>query len=115
MGMIDMFRAEKCAGMKDEHGKGFSSYDACYEFMYKKCKPGKDKAMDGGKNEVTTNKGFCEEFFPEKDDKQKEADKKEMEAIEKKKQEEEKAAKKKEEEEKAAKKEKEEEKAAKKE
>merc|ERR1712183_1068222 len=74
MNMIDAFRAEKCAGMKDEHGKTFQSFDQCYEFMYDKCHPGKDKEMDGGKKEVTTKQGFCSEYFPEDESKeQKEA------------------------------------------
>lgn len=64
MGMIDQFRAEVCANLKDEHGKKFESYGDCKKFMKKTCNPGKDKMMDGGKKEVTSGKGFCEEYFP---------------------------------------------------
>lgn len=64
MDAITGFRAEVCAKMKEEHGKKFESYDECLKFMKGACKPGKDKAMDGDRKEITSGKGFCEEFFP---------------------------------------------------
>lgn len=65
MDAISQFRAEICAKMHDENGKDFASYEACSDFMEEACHPGKDKQMDGDKREVTSQKGFCTEYFPE--------------------------------------------------
>jgi len=64
MDAISQFRAETCANMKDEHGKDFASYEACANYMETACHPGGDKSMDGDKNEITSEKGFCKEYFP---------------------------------------------------
>jgi len=64
MDAISKFRAEMCANMKDEHGKDFASYDSCKKYMEEACHPGKDHAMDGDKKEVTSEHGFCTEYFP---------------------------------------------------
>jgi len=64
MDAISQFRAEMCANMKDEHGKDFASYDSCKKYMEEACHPGKDETMDGDSKEVTSEKGFCTEYFP---------------------------------------------------
>jgi len=66
MDMINEFRAEVCANLKDEHGKNFESYDKCKDFMFEACNPGKDKSMDGDGKEITTGSGYCEEYFAAK-------------------------------------------------
>lgn len=66
MDMINKFRAEVCADLKDEHGKNFESYQECMKFMEDACRPGKDMKMDGDGKEVTSGEGFCEEYFKEK-------------------------------------------------
>jgi len=65
MDAISQFRAEVCFKMKEEHGEEFSSYEACQEFMKKTCHPGRDAAMDGDNKEVTSEKGYCAEYFPQ--------------------------------------------------
>jgi len=67
MDMINAFRAEVCAKLKDEHGRNFESFHKCKEFMEEVCNPGKDKMMDGDKTEITTRKGYCSEYFAEKE------------------------------------------------
>merc|ERR1719247_1726818 len=64
MDSISKFRAEVCYKMKKEHGKKFESYEACEEYMQDVCHPGKDDKMDGDSNEVTSEQGFCKEYFP---------------------------------------------------
>lgn len=32
--------------------------------MYKACRPGKDKMMDGDKKEVSSGEGYCKVYFP---------------------------------------------------
>lgn len=63
MGMIDQFRAEKCAELFKKHGKNFGSYKSCRKFMIKVCKPGKDRLIDDDKGEVSSGMGFCKTFF----------------------------------------------------
>lgn len=67
MDMINAFRAEICAQLKDEHGRKFDSYAKCKDFMKEVCNPGKDKVMDGDSKEVTSGKGYCEEYFSAED------------------------------------------------
>lgn len=67
MGMIDAFRAEICAKLKDKHGKSFKSFAKCKEFMKKACNPGKDNMMDRDKTEITSRKGYCREYFAEQE------------------------------------------------
>jgi len=64
MGMIDQYRAQVCAEMRDENGQKFDKYDKCLKFMDKACDPGSDNKMDGDKNEKTSGEGYCREFFP---------------------------------------------------
>jgi len=66
MDMINKFRAEVCAKLKDEHGKNFESYTECMKFMEDACHPGKDHKMDGDGKEITSGEGFCQEYFKEK-------------------------------------------------
>jgi hypothetical protein len=63
MNAIDKFRAKICADMKDDHGARFASYDACFDFMMKVCKPGRDGKMDGDSGENTSGAGYCKTFF----------------------------------------------------
>lgn len=63
MDMINAFRAEICAQLKDKHGRKFESYAKCKEFMEEACNPGKDKVMDGDRTEITSRKGYCREYF----------------------------------------------------
>lgn len=77
MDAISQFRAEVCAQMKDEHGKKFATFKDCQKFMNDACNPGKDKRMDGDGHEVTSGKGYCEEYFPEAEKKAKAKIKKE--------------------------------------
>jgi hypothetical protein len=72
MNVIDRFRAEICAGLKDEHGKNFETFTKCHEFMKKACVPGKDRSMNGEEPEISTGKGYCKEYFPEAERKAKE-------------------------------------------
>lgn len=65
MDMINKFRAEVCANMKEQHGVKFESFKQCHEFMEEACRPGKDKEMDGDRKEITSGEGYCEEYFPE--------------------------------------------------
>jgi len=65
MDMINKFRAEVCAKMKDEHGRDFDTFEDCKKFMKKACNPGKDGVMDGDGKEVTSGEGFCKEYFHE--------------------------------------------------
>lgn len=65
MDAISQFRAEICSDMKKEHGEEFSSFEACEKFMKKTCHPGKDEKMDGDRKEVTSEKGFCTQYFPQ--------------------------------------------------
>jgi len=71
MGMIDKFRAEKCAHLYEKHEKEFASYKRCLKFMMKACSPGSDMRMDGDSGEISSGEGFCEKFFStERDDKE---------------------------------------------
>merc|ERR1712166_381134 len=72
MGMINKFRAEVCAHMKDEQGKEFGTYDKCLKFMNKACRPGNDGVMDGDKKEKSSGEGYCHDFFPGAEKKAKE-------------------------------------------
>jgi len=72
MDAINQFRAQVCADMHKEMGKEFGSYEECRDFMKKACKPGKDRQMDGDSKEMTSGKGFCNEFFPAAEKKAKE-------------------------------------------
>jgi len=81
MDAINQFRAQVCADMHKDMGKEFGSYDECREFMKKACNPGKDRQMDGDRNEFTSGKGFCEEFFPVAEKKAKEKVEKEEEEV----------------------------------
>jgi len=65
MDAISQFRAEICYKMKQEHGQKFESFDECEKYMEEACNPGKDEEMDGGAKEVTSEKGYCKEYFPE--------------------------------------------------
>lgn len=65
MDAIQAFRAQICSDMHEEHGRKFESYEACKVFMEDACKPGRDGVMDGDRKEVTSEKGYCKEFFPE--------------------------------------------------
>merc|ERR1719324_113204 len=67
MDMINMFRAEVCANLKDEHGTNFKSFAKCKEFMEEACKPGDDMIMDRDQHEITTRKGYCREYFSEQE------------------------------------------------
>lgn len=80
MDAISKFRAEVCFDMKKEHDKDFSSFEACEEYMTKVCHPGKDDQMDGDSKEVTSEQGFCKEYFPMAKKKAEEEVKKEEEA-----------------------------------
>jgi len=64
MDAISQMRAEMCASMHDEHGKDFASYESCSQYMETACHPGGDKTMDGDSHEITSEKGFCKEYFP---------------------------------------------------
>lgn len=65
MDAIKQFRAEICYKMLKEHGTKFSSHKACEEYMEDACHPGKDDQMDGDGSEVTSEKGYCKQYFPE--------------------------------------------------
>lgn len=67
MDMINKFRAEVCAKLKDEHGKKFESFEKCKDFMKTACNPGKDGVMDGDGKEVTSGEGFCNSYFEEQE------------------------------------------------
>lgn len=64
MDAVSKFRAEICAKMHEEHDVDFASYEACEKFMVDACEPGKDHKMDGDKKEITSEEGFCKEYFP---------------------------------------------------
>jgi len=76
---INQFRAQICWQMKDEHGKHFDSFEACKKFMKDACKPGGDGEMDGDGKEITSEHGYCQEYFP-KEKKEKKEKKAEEEA-----------------------------------
>lgn len=63
MDAINQFRAKICYQMKDDHGRHFESYEACKKFMEEACEPGDDKVMDGDKGEVSSQHGYCAEYF----------------------------------------------------
>jgi len=63
MDMINAFRAEICAKLHKRWDQDFKTYKNCWDFMKKACNPGKDRLMDGDPGEISSGKGFCEEYF----------------------------------------------------
>lgn len=63
MDMISQFRAQVCADMMKKNGEKFESFESCKDFMKETCKPGKDGVMDKDKKEITSGKGYCDEYF----------------------------------------------------
>merc|ERR1712008_355027 len=60
-------RAVECVKVSKKQDKNTDEYKSCHKYMVRLCDPGEDLLMDGDEKENPSGKGYCQEFFPNKE------------------------------------------------